>query len=357
MTIQLDLRWRFGESPPEKIEPELFQLLQAIQELGSLQLAAKKVNISYRHAWGLMHKWERLIGHSLAMLERGRGAKLTPLGEKLLWGHRRVQARLGPELESLSSDLDAELRLLLSRGSQMPLRIIASHGLAVVMLRDLLHKENAIRLDLQFRGSVDSLRMLAGSKCDLAGFHLPEGALGRRVAPQYRRWLNPEVHVLIRVVRRCQGLMTQPDNPKGIGTLTDLTKPDVRFVNRQAGSGTRLLLDYLFEEARLDPERITGYHTEEFTHMAVAALVASGAADAGFGIQAAAGQFQLRFVPVVWENYLFAVKRAELSTPGVSELLRILRGAEFKNQVNALPGYDASQAGAVTPLSLILPQE
>jgi molybdate transport repressor ModE-like protein len=354
VTIHLDLRWHFGESPAEEVEPDLFQLLQAIQEFGSLQLAAKKGEISYRHAWGLMQKWERLIGHPLATLERGKGARLTPLGEKFLWGQRRVLARLGPELESLASELDAELRLLLSRGTPAPLRITASHGLAIVMLRDLLHKTSVVKLDLQFRGSLDSLRTLAGSKCDLAGFHLPEGPLGRRVAPQYRRWLDPEDHVLIHVVRRCQGLMTQPDNPKGITTLTDLIKPGVRFVNRQAGSGTRLLLDCLLEEARMDPERITGYHTEEFTHMAVAALVAGGAADAGFGIQAAASQFQLRFVPVVWENYLLAVKRAELSSPGVFELLRILRGAEFRDQVNALPGYDAEQSGTAVPVSQVL---
>ena len=124
--------------------------------------------------------------------------------------------------------------------------------------------------------------------------------------------------------------------------------------NRQPGSGTRLLFDLLLEEAGLDPERISGYHTEEFTHMAVAALVASGAADAGFGIQAAASQVGLRFIPVAWENYLFALKREKLSSPGVSELFRVLRSAEFRDQVNALPGYEAAQAGVVMPLSQLL---
>ncbi len=225
-----------------------------------------------------------------------------------------------------------------------PLRVSASHGLAIVILRDLIHADTDIRMDLQFRGGMDSLQLFARSKCDVAGFHVPEGTLGQRLAPRYQRWLNPETDNLIHVVRRRQGLMTVPGNPKQLQSIAGLVAGDVRFVNRQRGSGTRLLLDLLLEEAGLAPDQIQGYHTEEFTHLAVAALVASGAADAGFGIEAAAGRFGLGFIPIVEENYLFAVKSANLANPAVSTLIEMLGHTGFREKIAALPGYDASRS-------------
>ena len=98
MEIQLDLNWQLGHGRPEHLAAELFALLHTIKERGSLQVAARENGLSYRHAWGLMQKWKKLLGQPLAYLERGRGATLTPIGEKLLWGQRRISARLGPEL-------------------------------------------------------------------------------------------------------------------------------------------------------------------------------------------------------------------------------------------------------------------
>lgn len=355
MDFHFDLRWRFGPGAGEEVEPELFQLLQGIQEGGSLQVAARERGISYRHAWGLMQKWERLLGQRLAWLERGRGARLTPLGEKLLWGQRRAGARLGPELESLACELGSEIRGALAAEKTQPLRVFASHGLAVVVLRDLINAKTAVRLNLQFRGSLDSLRLLGGSKCELAGFHLPEGPLGARLAPRYLRWLDPEHHRLIHVVRRRQGIMTAADNPKEVGSIVDLAAREARFVNRQPGSGTRLIFDLLLEEAAISPEQIAGYNTEEFTHMAVAALVASGAADAGFGIQAAASQFGLRFVPIAEENYVFALRREALVNPAVLQLVEVLRSREFSERVGVLPGDDPAGAGMIKPIEEIIP--
>ncbi|MGH8509041.1 MAG: substrate-binding domain-containing protein [Gammaproteobacteria bacterium] len=354
MEIRFELRWALGQGQAEAVEPALFQLLQSIAERGSLRLAAKERGLSYRHAWGLLRKWQGVLGQALARLERGRGAVLTPLGEKLLWAERRINARLGPELESLGSELSADLRAVLQVDSGPPLRIYASHGLVIPLLRDLLQAERGIRVDLQFRGSLDSVRLLRGSKCDLAGFHLPDGVLGARLAPRFRRWLDPHADVLIHAVRRRQGMIAGKDNPKRIESVADLAKDPLRFVNRQPGSGTRMILDLLLEEAAVAPEAIHGYSTEEFTHMAVAAIVASGGADAGFGIEAAARHFGLHFVPVTWENYWFALPRAILSKPAVSELVSMLRSAEFKSQAGALPGYDAAQAGTIVPVDSVI---
>ena len=137
-------------------------------------------------------------------------------------------------------------------------------------------------------------------------------------------------------------------NPEGIESISDLAEKRVRFVNRQLSSGTRLIFDHLLEQAGIAVDQIQGYTTEEFTHLAVAAIVASGAADAGFGIEAAAHRFGLYFMPMVRENYWFALNREALNLPAVADLLRLLRSPEFHDPVAALPGYDPRAAGTVT---------
>lgn len=310
-------------------------------------MAAKTLGVSYRYGWDLLRKWSALMGHPLADLQRGRGAKLTGIGVKLLWGQRRVNARLGPMLESLASEIDAELSSVVRGSGFPPLRVHASHGLAIAILRDMLNASDVLTIDLQFRGSLDCLRTFRSGKSDIAGFHLPEGALGARLAPRYRRLLDPENDVLLHVVRREQGIMTAPGNPLRIETLADLVRRGVNYVNRQSGSGTRLILDALLEEAGIEAPRIRGYANEEFTHMAVAAMVASGAADAGFGIKAAAAQLGLHFIPLVRENYFFAIPRGSVHTPAMQTLRETLAGPVYRKRVKALPGYDPALAGNI----------
>lgn len=355
MDIQLELSWQLGLGEPVKLERELFALLDTIKERGSLQVAARENGLSYRYAWGLMQKWKNLLGQPLAQLERGRGATLTPLGEKLLWGQRRISARVGPDLDSLASELASELHGLIHRDPAPPLRIFASHGLAVPLLRDLLQAHTGTTIDLQFRGSLDSLRLFTAGKCDLAGFHLPDGALGTRLAPKFARHLDASAHLLVRVVRRRQGIVTAAGNPLHIAGVADLARPGVRFINRQPGSGTRLILDLLLEDAGIEPAAIHGYNTEEFTHLAVAAMVASGAADAGFAIEPVAHQFGLHFEPVASENYWLAARKQELDTLCKGDLLAVLRGPAFREAIAGLRGYDAGPAGEVHDVSAYFP--
>jgi molybdate transport repressor ModE-like protein len=347
MSIGFDVRWKLQGEEVVNVEPELFELLQEIESNGSLLVAARTLGVSYRYAWALLRKWTSLLGHPVAELKRGRGAKLTSVGRKLLWGQRRVNARLEPMLESLASEIDAEINIVARSGEPAPVRAYASHGLAIAILRDMLNAAGAITLDLQFRGSLDSLRAFRSGKCDLAGFHLPEGRLGVRLAPRYRRLLDPDHDVLMHVVRREQGIMTAAGNPKKIATVTDLARRGVGFVNRQPGSGTRLILDALLEDNSIEAQRIRGYQNEEFTHMAVAAMVASGAADAGFGIKAAASQLGLHFIPLVHESYLFALPRDAVRTPAMAVLREMLASPAYRKRVAGLPGYDAALAGSI----------
>lgn len=347
MEISFALRWCYGNNRSEEITAELFQLLRAIADNGSLRAAAEQCGISYRHAWGLLQKWEQLTGSPLVSLTRGKGAELTPLGQKLIWEQQRIAARLEPEFASLSSELTTELKVMLNRGKETALHICASHGLAVAMLRELAQHRQQMTLDFQYHGSLDSLRLLKSGRCDMAGFHLPEGALGARLLPRFRRYLNADSDALIYAVRRRQGLMTAADNPHAIRTLADLSDKPVRFINRQQNSGTRTTFDLLLQDAKLDTNKINGYHGEEFTHLAVAALVASGAADCAFGIEAAARQFNLHFIPFNWESYWFAVAREKLETAAVTDFISLLRSSQFHQKIDCLSGYEAARAGQV----------
>jgi len=348
MKLHFDLRcWHVGSGQSEEMSEELFRLLQAIDDDGSLRAAALNCKISYRHAWGLLQKWQLLLGYPLARLERGRGAVVTELGQKLLAGRKRIDVRLQPELQGLAAELTVEMNAVMESGKGTALRIAASHGLVIAMLRELTEKQQGLGLDLQFHGSLDSLRMLKAGQCDLAGFHIPSGRLGKLLLPRFRSFLNPDSYVLIRIVQRRQGIMTAPGNPRGIHALQDLQQHRVRFVNRQRNSGTRTTFDLLLDQARLDPGQITGYHSEEFTHLAVAAMVASGAADAAFGLEAAATLFKLHFIPCNWENYWLALRRVSLDSLPLNGLLTVLRSAEFTDRVAQFSGYQVIQPGSV----------
>lgn len=153
--------------------------------------------------------------------------------------------------------------------------------------------------------------------------------------------------VIMNLVHRQQGLIVPVGNPKGIGTLEDLFRSDVQFVNRQKGAGTRVLLDYKLKEMRCDPAQVRGYEREEFTHLAVAAGVMSGAADVGLGILAAARALKLDFVPLLEERYDLVIPREHYDSELLAPILEVIRGDEFRGEVEALGGYDVSETGRV----------
>jgi putative molybdopterin biosynthesis protein len=353
--VKVNCAWFLDRETPEELDGPLFPLLQAIRDTGSIGKSAKLVGFSYRYAWGLVGKWQELLGQPLVLKERGRGARLAPLGEKLLWAERRLRARITPQLESFSAELQRELSGVIF-AAYPAVSVCASHDLALAELRDLLGQRPGIQLDLEFRGSLDSLQALDKGKCDLAGFHLAQShGRGTLSHLAFRQWLKPRMHRLIDFVTREQGLIVARGNPKGLANLSDLAQPGVRFVNRQRGSGTRYQFDQLLWEAGLDRSSIEGYQNEEFTHLAVAATIGGGQADAGYGIKAAATKYGLDFVPLLKERYFFACRAESLQQPTVQELLDVLRGEAFRSLVANLAGYDVSHAGEVLTVREALP--
>jgi putative molybdopterin biosynthesis protein len=152
---------------------------------------------------------------------------------------------------------------------------------------------------------------------------------------------------LVNLVYRDNGLIVPRGNPKAIRGIEDLIRPDVRFINRQAGSGTRLLLDYRLRQLGIEPAAIRGYDAEEFTHMSVAVAVLSGGADAGLGIHAAAKALDLEFIPVVTERYDLVIPTEHFVSEPIRTLLGIIESAEFKRRVEALGGYSTHSTGEV----------
>jgi len=345
MRVVPTLSWALADSA-EALDARLVPLLAAIRTKASLAAAVSDRGMSYRAAWGLLRDYQHKLGTPLVELERGRGARLAPAGEKLLTGHRAATQRLERILPALAIELGSparrEVGLRVAR-----LTVAASHDLMLAALRDALPAAAGLSLDLAFMGSLHALQQFAESRTDLAGFHVSIGVQAAGELAPFRRLLRVRRDRLIRVVDREQGFILPRGNPARVHGFRDVERKRLRFVNRQRGSGTRLLIDRLIANEGLEASSLVGYANEEFTHAAVAATVASGAADAGFGLRAAAAEYGLAFVPRVRERYYLAVRASALATPAVLRLIDALQGPVFARVADTLPGYRREAAGTV----------
>lgn len=354
LRVHIRPHWEISfHSEPPLDTAALLGLLLWIHDSGSIAHAAKAVGLSYRYAWGLLREAERLFGEKLIDSGRGRGTTLTPLSQKLVWADHRIAARLSPTLESLASELESELSRL-TQGGLRTLRMDASHGFAVAALTGYLNRIE-VPVELRYRTCSDALAALARRECDLAGFHTPEGKFEAPTLARYLRWLDPEQHMLVHIAHREQGLMVARGNPLGVQGLADLARDGVRFVNRQSGSGTRMLLEMMLDDAGIAPDGINGYNSAEFTHSAVAAYIASGMGDVGLGVRPAAARFGLDFIPLARERYFFALRTDALAEPLMRQLVELLQDSMYHAMVDALPGYAAIDTGRTASLHEAFP--
>ncbi len=221
---------------------------------------------------------------------------------------------------------------------------IGSHDVILDLLSQFLEAHDR-RLASSNVGSQGGLVALRRGEAHLAGSHLLDPVTGEYNLSYIKQYL-PGVPVrLVTLVRREQGLIVRPGNPKGVRTLADLQRPDVTFVNRQRGAGTRVLLDYELSKLGIAPESVLGYDNEEYTHLGVAAAVASGRADCGLGIPAAALALGLDFIPLFHERYDLVIPREHAESDLLAPLFDVLRQEDFKRAVMRLPGYDVSAMG------------
>ncbi len=333
----------------------LLELLAAVHDTGSISGAARTLQLSYRHVWGELKRWELDLGQTLVVWVKGQAAQLSNFGEKLLWAERRAQARLAPQIEALRSELEQAFAVAFDASAGV-IPIHASHDDALPLLRGLAQAEHRLHLDIQFTGSVAALSSLNAGRCMMAGFHaLTASPLGSTTARVYKPLLKPGRHKLVSFAQRTQGLIVAAGNPLGFKGLQGLTRTGVRFINRGHDSGSRVVLDELLHQSQIASTRIDGFERVESSHRAAAEAVASGSADAAFGIEAAARARGLGFVPLAREQYFLVVLRQALEQPNVQALLDLLRTSNWRKQLETLPGYAAEQSGEVLALRSVLP--
>jgi putative molybdopterin biosynthesis protein len=316
----------------ERVDARVLALLEALQRHATLKAAADELRLSYRGAWGLLADAGRAAGAPLVEMQRGRGARLTRLGGQLLRNDEALRRAMQPLRDRFALHATAS-------ATPAPLRVAASHDPLLAEFCERFAVPAGLVSELSFRGSEDCLALFSRGAVELAGFHLDDVDL--------RRYVRAGRDSLVRFAEREQGLIVARGNPKRLATLADVAHRHARFVNRQRGSGTRRHIDRLLAQAGVAADAVRGYSTEEHTHLAVAATVATGRADAGFGVHAAAAQFGLDFVPVLREQYWLALRSSVLSSPAGERLVESIGGKPLSRLARKLPGYDLRQSGSV----------
>ncbi|MFZ5449358.1 MAG: molybdopterin biosynthesis protein [Thermodesulfobacteriota bacterium] len=251
--------------------------------------------------------------------------------------------------EGLEEDRPVNAELLVRpEDIEGTLVVLGSHDNTIDLLANLLHRrDHRLRLSSGHVGSLGGLMALRQGRAHLGGSHMLDPETNTYNVPFIKRYLAGVPLKLINLAWREQGLMVAPGNPNNIRTIKDLTRPAVRFINRQRGAGTRLLLDYLLKENGLNADQVQGYDREEYTHMAVAVNVFSGTADVGLGILAAARALGLDFIPLLPERYDLVVPESTFADPRFQTLLAVVRSREFQEAAAALGGYDLKDCGTV----------
>ena len=333
--------WRFEDLEGNKLHKTLLPLLEGIDRRKKLTAAARDCGLSYRHAWNILREADSFFGNPVTAMERGRGASLTPLGEVLLQANQRIDARLHTQMESLNMELNSSVHRVLADRVRV-MTIYASHGYAVALIPK--HMPD-YQTELHYHGPEDALRALHAGACKIAGFVLP---IHHRISAQRQRYqtlLAPDKVNILRFIKRQQGLIVSAENSASIRSLKDLQNLEIRFINRQPHSGTRELFDQLLAESNIESGKVTGYDQFEYTHTAVAAQIATGMADVGFGVKAAAARFNLRFIPVTEDYYLWAYQTESANDPEVLSFIEMLGTDGFQSEVNELPGYACDHSG------------
>lgn len=284
------------------------------------------------------------VGDRLVATPLGRGAALTT---SLVRSDGTVVVPRGREGFPAGREVDVQLHKPLHEILGQVVAI-GSHDLCLDIIANILRLRHPdMTLSSANQGSMGGLLALARREAHMAGTHLLDEETGEYNVSFVRKYLKGVDVRLVTLVYRMQGFMVPPGNPKRIRDAEDLARPDVQFVNRQKGSGTRVLLDYALKQKGVDPARIRGYEREEYTHTQVAASVKSGAADVGLGVLSAANALGLDFIPWREERYDLCIPAEHTDHPGVSAILDLIVMDDFKSQVTALGGYDTRDTGKV----------
>jgi putative molybdopterin biosynthesis protein len=235
------------------------------------------------------------------------------------------------------------------KGTNKDLVIVASHDLALNMLVNRQREKNPeVKIHVTYAGSLGGLIALQEGRADFAGIHLLDAETGEYNYPYVKHLLPGREMAIVHLAYRIQGLMFAAGNPKRIKSLEDLRRPDITFINRQKGSGTRILLDQGLRQLGIAPSRVKGYAHEVDTHLAIARNIAGGNADVGLGIEAAARACHIDFLPLYRERYDLVIPIENHRNKKLAPLLKMIGNKDFQKAVTEAGGYDTSQTGTTT---------
>ncbi|MBI5520938.1 MAG: molybdopterin biosynthesis protein [Desulfovibrio sp.] len=294
---------------------------------------------------------EEIIRLAVGKVGGGFVAAPLPRGAGLITSLTKAQAitRIPAQSEGLEQDaiIEAELLVPLAGLDKVLVHIGSHDNILDLLANELMGLPAPLSLVSSHVGSMGGITALKGGSALFAGCHLFEPESGDFNFPFLQKHLPGMDLAVINLAIRHQGLMVAKGNPKNIRGVADLARPDVRFINRQRGAGTRILLDHHLDKAGIHPAQVQGYDREEYTHMAVAVNVLTHAADCGQGIYAAAKALDLDFVPLARERYDLIMPVAHLDDPRIMTLRQVIGTAQFQKRMRDLGGYDTELTGKV----------
>lgn len=302
----------------------VIRLLEEIQNHRNLRAAADSCHFSYRKAWDILKQFRIFFGADLVDTKQGKGSQLTTLGQAIIDNKKENNQLFSDQLSTASSKTNTSLQTALSLPETI--RIIASDSEKLTRIRQLNKS-----ITLQFDGSSQALTAYHQGLCEIAGFHISAKNNSQQLS-NYCQKLNQKEDQFILLEKRVQGIISQFVQP--VTSLKQIVDQQLIFVNRQIGSGTRQLIDRLFQEEGISSENIKGYYHEEHTHLAVASMICSGQAEAGVGIQNAAEHLNLHFSALNSEYYFLVFKT-------LSPSIRLILKQIFDQQIPIIMNYNS----------------
>ncbi|MBS4190642.1 helix-turn-helix transcriptional regulator [Bacillus sp. FJAT-49705] len=229
------------------------------------------------------------------------------------------------------------------------LRLAGSHDFLIEQLiKYMTRQSSGLSVQPTFIGSLEGLMMLYRGNCDVAAIHLLDPSTKEYNLPIIKQLFTHEKITVLRLAVREQGIITAQKNPKEIYSFKDLARKDVRFVNRQKGSGTRFLLDTILADEKIAPSDIRGYENEEWNHLSTAAYISNGEADAAVGIRSAASKLDLNFIPIAKEKFDLVFRWTPQNEKALQLLMDIIQLTDFKESIGQSGGYDVNEFGLIT---------
>ncbi|MEJ5293263.1 MAG: substrate-binding domain-containing protein [Candidatus Methanosuratincola sp.] len=308
------------------------RILEGVRNYGSLIAAAKSAGITYAHAWNLVEDMSRRLGEAIVFSRRGGedggGTSLTAKGEELLEEYLRIEAKVGACLGARTPRVFREVR-------RADLVIVGSSCMGIKVISGLMQ---GLSVEIAEVGSTAGITAVMIGEADLAGLHIYDEESGKYNAPFIRKFWPAGSALLIKGYLREQGFIVESGNPKRIYSLRDVVKKGYKIANRNAGSGTRNILERLILQDGIDPSKLRGYEHELRTHEEVAKEVYEGRAAIGIGLRAAAERFGLDFIKICDEEFDFVCEKRRLHKKGLQTFLNVLRSEEFRIRVEEEPG-------------------